>query len=851
MQLIIAEKPSVARDLARVLGVPARGKTHFEGSGRVITWCVGHLVELEEPAAYDPRWKYWRLDTLPMIPERFKLRPAPSTPEQFRAVRSLLRDERFEEVVNACDAGREGELIFRYVYQLAGARLPVRRLWISSLTDEAIRRGFATLRPGADFDRLADAARCRSEADWLVGINATRALTARSRSGAIATEARSVAEGTLYSIGRVQTPTLAMIVARERAIRAFVPRDYWEVRATFATAASERFEAIFTHAGRTRLSTALLANEVLARVRAHAAPSDTAGPRVESVRTRRVKEAPPLLFDLTSLQRAANRRYGLSAQRTLDIAQALYETHKVLTYPRTDARHLSADIAKELPRLFGALRAAPEYAPFAEHLLAHPPPVTKRVFDDAKVSDHHAIIPTGKPLNLDALEHDERRVFDLVARRFLGAFYPDAEFDLSEVSVLVGPGNAAPLARNDTRATSGPEAESEGPEIPLDVLPPPPDRFIARGRVRLVAGWQQVAGIDTGDEKSTEGSTASLPRLVEGERLVGEFASLAKKTQPPHRYTEATLLSAMESAGRSIEDDVIRQAMRDCGLGTPATRAAIIETLLKRGFITRDRKHLLPTSTGEALIDALPVESLRSPELTGAWEARLARIARGEDSRTSFMADIAAYVRSVVDAVRAAPPPAAAPRAPAGAGPVGRCPRCGGEVVELSRAFACATGAKPCGLSIPKVIAGRAVSANLARTLLAQGRTRTLAGFRSREGRRFSAALMLDDNGTVRFDVGRKNSDDVATLTCPACKSAPLMTGQRGWGCSRWREGCGFVVWFEAAGKRITIAQLRELIERGRTRKGKWTPGKGPPVSGRLVLDPNARGGAVRFEPAA
>ena len=355
MELVVAEKPSVARDLARVLGVRPTGKDAFEGRDHVITWCIGHLVELEEPGAYEDAWKPWRLDALPMLPREFRLRASAHAAGHLRAVRALLRDRRFTSAINACDAGREGELIFRYVYQFSGARLPVRRLWISSMTDEAIRRGLAALRPAAQLDALADAARSRSEADWLVGMNATRAVTVRNREGG---------HTSLYSIGRVQTPTLAMIVGREQAIRAFVPRDYWEVRAELATADGKTFGAIWKHGTVTRLGAASLADEIVTRDRAE--PQVT----VESVKAKAVREPPPLLFDLTSLQRTANRRFGFTATRTLELAQALYERHKILTYPRTDSRYLSTDLVGELPALFGALGAVVDYVPFVAPLFA-------------------------------------------------------------------------------------------------------------------------------------------------------------------------------------------------------------------------------------------------------------------------------------------------------------------------------------------------------------------------------------------------------------------------------------------------------------------------------------------------
>ena len=816
MQLVIAEKPSVARDLARVLGIRGAGKHAIDGSGRVITWCIGHLVELEEPAAYDPAWKAWRLDTLPMLPDRFKLRPVASTRDQLRAVRELLRDRRFNEVVNACDAGREGELIFRYVYELAGSRLPIKRLWISSLTDEAIRAGFGRLRPGVELDALAAAARCRSEADWLVGMNATRAVTVSSRAAAPRPRTarpprrgqRGQSDSPLYSIGRVQTPTLAILVRRELEIRQFRPRDYWEVRGLFAPVgapaeASEKVTATWGVAlpdGKTirsRLADRTVAEDIVGRgERAAGGPHSAV---VERLRQKRVREPPPLLFDLTSLQRTANRRFGLSATATLAAAQALYERYKVLTYPRTDSRHLTSDLAKELPKLFGALAALPDYARFAAPLLETPPPRSRRVFDDAKVSDHHAIVPTGKDVRLEDLPRDERRIFDLVARRFLGAFHPDAEFALTDVVIRLGPSDRAPRAPAESRDT---DVGDGADETLVTALPPPPDRYRARGRVRLVAGWQDVAQLGQPGQPVGDGEGGpTLPPLAEGQRLDGKLEILTKQTRPPPRHTEATLLGAMESAGRDISDDELRAAMRDSGLGTPATRAATIETLIRRTFVARDGKNLVPTEMGIGLIDALPEKSLGSPELTGSWEARLARMARGQETRAAFMADISRYVSDVVTAIRG-----------------------GAGVVRASGATA----------TRPKTL-------------------EPVASGSRPKGPRGGAAARAPAAPGARAARPRPTSEGtsaVAKLVCPRCKQGALVAGHRGWGCARWREGCAFVIWFEIAGRRITDAELADLVSKGKTRKRRWRSGEGTEVGGRLVLDLSATrdAGAARLD---
>ena len=818
MELVIAEKPSVARDLARVLGVPRRGEW-FENDRLAVTWCVGHLVELDEPAAYDPAWKPWRFEVLPMLPDRFKLTPAKHAKAQLKIVAQLLKDKRFAGVVNACDAGREGELIFRYVYQYARSKLPVRRLWISSLTDEAIRRGFGGLRPGREYEPLADAARCRSEADWLVGMNATRAMTLRSRR-----------EEGVSSIGRVQTPTLALLVAREREIREFVPRAYWEVQGTFRTADAAPLDALWRHGKQPRLATGELASAIVERCPREA--------RVVDLRAKTVREAPPQLFDLTSLQRTANRRFGWSAARTLEIAQGLYERHKVITYPRTDSRHLSQDVAAELPAVFAALVVLPELGAFAQRLVDQPPKPSRRIVDDAKVSDHHAIIPTGSGLSSSGpqhLERNEARLFELIVRRFLGAFYPDAEIAVTEAWIRAGAGEGKP-----------PAFEAADRETFVEVLPPPPDHYLARGRVRLVAGWQEVAGLTGVEQRKRDDRedepTGSLPALTIGQVLTGAYAAQAKQTTPPPRHSEASLLAAMESAGKSIDDEALREAMKDVGLGTPATRAAIIETLLRRQYIERDKQHLVPTDAGMGLIAALAtarVSSLASPELTGSWEARLARIARGQDSREAFMADIATYVTTVIDALRGAP----ATRPPTGMPPAAKPP---------GRPMRPAAG----HLAEPAAFDADAFAA----VALAAGRDAEEPRDRSQDGaagharepsprdRRASpgeprrdASTSADRRRKPRSQPARRAAS--GPLGCPRCKQGTLIDGQRGWGCSRWREGCRFVIWFETAGRRLTRAQLEALIVSGKTRKAQFCDPRGRKISARLVLDPDSATG--------
>lgn len=801
MELVIAEKPSVARDLARVLGATRRGDGCLEGPSHVVTWCIGHLVELEEPAAYRPEWKRWAMNTLPMLPETFKLRAVKTSASQWKVVRALLKDRRFDDVINACDAGREGELIFRLAYELAASRLPIRRLWISSLTDAAIRAGFAALQPGSRYDALADAARCRSEADWLVGMNATRAFTLRQRAVSDA----------LLSVGRVQTPTLAIVVAREKAIRAFVPRDYWEVLGAFHATDGAPFRARWTWDRRTALDTAELAKSIVARAET---ASKTHGATVEAANTRTQKVPPPLLFDLTSLQRTANGRYGFSAQRTLDLAQSLYERHKLLTYPRTDSRHLSNDIFPTLGGIFSALSSCAPVAAFANRLHDDPPKRSGRVFNDAKVSDHHAIIPTPRAPDLHALDRDEARLYELVARRFLGVFYPDAEFALTTAVVRVGPDDGATPDVPDAPEVKPASDDAQDPQVDRFIakLPPPPDRFVAHGRQCLARGWQEVAGFGDDDESKLQ----MLPVLKKGQRLDGRYAVETKRTKAPRRYTEASLLAAMESAGREIEDEALRAAMKDSGLGTPATRASIIETLLKRAYLTREGKNLVATAMGEGLIDALPVEALRSPELTGNWEARLSAMARGKEQRARFMADITDFVSRAVSELRSA------------------------TLLEGVHA------APPAPRTNHRTSVGaRAPSANTNASAPTRTRTRTRTPTSPSHSPPHTAPTPTRTRAPK--PAARQPGAEVEGLRCPVCGQGAILVGNRAWGCARWKDGCRFVVPFTLGAKPVTDAQLRDLVEKGHSRVASFEV-DGRVQRARLRLDGSATPPTARVE---
>jgi len=623
---VVAEKPSVARDIARVLGAEQRGEGLLRGDGWVVTWAIGHLVALAEPHEIRPEWRAWRQTSLPMIPERWPLVAYEKTRAQFEVVKRVLLDPAVERVICATDAGREGELIFRYIYEAAGATKPVERLWISSLTPDAIRAGLERLRPQRAVDGLADAARGRSRADWLVGMNLSRAYTLSRR---------SASRGELLSVGRVQTPTLAILVERELAIRRFVPEDYCEVSADFR-APGAAAEVPTLHGVWFRPTPRGADAEALERARR--LPGDgeeaeriatrvkTGRARIESVEAQTRRLAPPPLYDLTELQRHANRRFGWSAQKTLEIAQSLYESRKLISYPRTDARHLSHSVAATLPRVVRAIRA-PYESQLAEGTGERP--LGARFVDDAKLSDHHAIIPTGASPENAHLSHDEASLFDLVCRRLLAAWHEDHVYASTSVVTAV---------------------ESDGAE-------PVVDRFASRGSAVLRVGWRALEPDPAPPEVELP------PGLAAGQaQLVVDARPERKRTRPPRRLTEATLLTAMETAGRDLEDRELVDAMRETGLGTPATRASIIETLLARKYVARDGKSLAATDKGVELIEVVHPD-VKSPAMTGTWEARLARIEKGAESLDAFLRDIEKYVIEVVKRVRTEKP-APVPKAP-------------------------------------------------------------------------------------------------------------------------------------------------------------------------------------------
>ena len=800
-QLIITEKPSVAHDIARAIGGFTRHGDYYENGGYVLSSAVGHLLELAVPKEHEVKRGKWSFAHLPVIPPHFELAPIERNESRLNLLLRLIKRKDVTGLINACDAGREGELIFRYIVQHASAKKPIQRLWLQSMTPAAIREGFESLRPDRELLPLADAAKCRSEADWLVGINGTRAMTAFNSK-----------EGGFYltTVGRVQTPTLAILVEREEAIRAFRPRDYWEVHARFGAQAGEYpgrwFDPGFKKDEEAERRAERLWNAADAEAIAAACLGQSG---TVSDETRPATQLSPLLFDLTSLQREANGRFGFSAKTTLALAQALYERHKVLTYPRTDSRALPEDYLGTVKKAMQLLTGAREYAPFAKSVLkmnwVRP---NKRVFDNAKVSDHFAIIPTLQlPKHLNEVEH---KLYDLVVRRFLAVFHPAAEY------------------LQTTRVTQ----VGEHP-------------FKTDGRILQVPGWLAVYG------RSAQEETQNLPAVAAGENVaVLEVNALANQTKPPARYTEATLLSAMEGAGKLVEDDELRAAMEAKGLGTPATRAAVIEGLIQERYVQREGRELKPTWKAFRLLLALHhfgVTEITSPELTGDWEYQLKLMETGKLQRDVFMDHIEQVTRDLVERIKKGDIPDeayATVEAP--------CPKCGGVVQENYRKFQC----QNCDFSLWVVLSGREWAPEEVAELVTKRFVGPLSGFRSRIGKPFSAGLRMTDDYKLEFDFGQARPGEEETApdfsgqesvgACPKCKSRVFEHGvsylcEKAVGPER---SCDFRSGKMILQQPVERAQMQKLLATGRTDLfTRFISRKGRPFKAYLVKTPEGRVG--------
>jgi len=775
-QLIIAEKPSVAQDIARALGGFIKKGEYFESDDYVLSSAIGHLLELAVPEEYEVKRGKWSFTHLPVIPPHFTLNPIERTEERLKLLTRLMKRKDVGGLINACDAGREGELIFRYLVQHANSDKPVRRLWLQSMTQAAIQEGFAHLRTDKEMHALADAARCRSEADWLIGINGTRAMTAFNSQ-----------EGGFHKtpVGRVQTPTLAILVEREERIRAFRPRDYWEVEAEFAAVAGAYrgrwFDEKFSrsddeHAKAERLwdvgKAEALRRKCLGK---HGTVEEESKPTTQ---------LSPLLYDLTSLQREANGRFGFSAKTTLSLAQALYEKHKVLTYPRTDSRYLPEDYigtVKDTLKHFSVTA----YAGFAAQILkggwAHP---NKRIFNNAKVSDHFAIIPTGTvPKHLSEAE---LKLYDLVTKRFLAIFFPAAEY-------------------NVTMRITRVEGEA----------------FKSEGKVLVSAGWLAVYGKEVqGDDENPQ-----LVPIKAKERVwANDVEVKAQQTKPPARFTEATLLTAMESAGKLVEEEELREAMSARGLGTPATRAATIEGLIQEEYVHRNGRELQPTAKAFSLMVALStlgIDELHSPELTGHWEYKLKQMETGDLDRHEFMNHIVEQTRLMVDRIKHGEIPEevfSTLTTP--------CPQCGGVIQENYKKFQC----KKCEYSLWKVVAGRQYEPEEVDELLSRGVVGPLQGFRSKMGRPFAAMIRLNADKLPEFDFGQVGQGEGETETvdfsgqeplgkCPKCGAGIFEHGMA-YVCEKAvgpAKACDFRSGKIILQQPIERAQMNKLLANGRT----------------------------------
>ncbi len=735
--LVIAEKPSVAADIAKALGGFTKHDDVFEREDMVVGSAVGHLLELIAPEKYEVKRGKWSFAHLPVIPPHFDLQPITKSEAKLKTLAKLIKNKEVDRLINACDAGREGELIFRYIVQHTKAKLPIQRLWLQSMTPTSIRESFEHLRTDEDMAPLADAARCRSEADWLVGINGTRAMTAfNSKEGGFF----------LTTVGRVQTPTLAIVVEREEKIRKFVARDFFEIHAIFNAQAGPYKGRWFDPQFKKSDADAELKAERLWQKADAQAIAQTCEGKNASVteESKPSTQMAPALFDLTSLQREANARFGFSARNTLGLAQALYEKHKVLTYPRTDSKALPEDYIATVKQTISSIGEMASFSSFCSEISKNNwVRANKRVFDNTKVSDHFAIIPTGQIPK--SLSEPEQKIFDLVVRRFLAIFYPAAEFLVTT--------RISKIANH---------------------------HFKTEGKILVAPGWLAVYGKDAALEDDT-----SLVAVLANEKPLASPVSVeGLKTKPPARYSEATLLSAMEGAGKFVDDDGLREAMAGKGLGTPATRAAIIEGLLAEKYLIRDGRELIATAKAfqlMTLLRGLDIKELSLPELTGEWEFRLKQIEQGALSREEFMKEIAKMTEHIVSQAKnytntTIPGDYATLKTP--------CPKCGSVVKENYRRFACTS----CDFSISKVPGGRAFELDEVETLISTKAFGPVDGFRSKMGRPFAASLKITADHKLEFDFGNAPkdgelaqeidfSDKTALGACPKCGASVYAHG--------------------------------------------------------------------------
>ncbi|SDH52061.1 DNA topoisomerase III [Nitrosomonas sp. Nm132] len=807
-KLIIAEKPSVAADIARALGNFTKETDYFENDEYVLSSAVGHLLELAVPEDYEVKRGKWSFDHLPVIPPYFDLNPIEKTATRLKLLTKLIKRKDVDTLINACDAGREGELIFRYIIRHAGTKKPIKRLWLQSMTPTAIREAFSKLLDDSEVQSLAEAATSRSESDWLVGINGTRAMTAFNSQ-----------EGGFHktTVGRVQTPTLAILVEREEVIKKFVPKDYWEIHATFSTDNNHYkgkwFDEKFS---KDKENSEARAERIWDQGKADAIKIRCQSkPGIVSEESKPAKETCPLLYDLTSLQRDANSRFGFSAKTTLGLAQTLYEKHKVLTYPRTDSRALPEDYIATVKDTLHSLDKT-QYGVFARQVLDSDwVKLNKRIFNNTKISDHFAIIPTS--LEPKKLNEIETKLYDLVTKRFLAIFYPAAEFLVT------------------TRIT-----RVEG------------EPFKTEGRIMINAGWQTVYGKSLINDNSSDGIV--LPAINADKPVITEeIKVIPNQTRPPARFNESTLLSAMEGAGKLVEDEELRAAMSAKGLGTPATRAAIIEGLVSENYLQRIGRELHPTAKAFSLITllrGLKIPELISPELTGDWEFKLRQIEQGKLKREMFMTKIAEMTKHIVEQAKnhrgkTISGDFAILKVP--------CPKCGGVIHETYKKFQC----QQCDFALWKILAGRQFEVGEMETLISQGEVGPLQGFRSKMGRLFNANIKLTDTFEMKFEFGSNDTEEADAIDfsnqpslgkCPKC-SSPVYEHGLYYVCEKAvgvTHTCNFKTGKIILNRSIEHEQITKLLQTGKTDLlTKFISKKGRPFSAYLVI---GKEGKIEFE---
>ena len=756
MKLILTEKPSVARDIAKVLKIPDKKEGFIQGNGYVVTWALGHLIELCQPDEYNESFKKWDFAMLPIIPDSFKKKIIASSKQQFEVVKHCFEREDIDSIICATDAGREGELIFRLIYEEVECSLPIQRLWISSQTDSAIKDGFSDLKDGKDYAPLFDSARCRSEADWIVGINATRAYSIKFSRG----------HGVM-SVGRVQTPVLKMIVDRYRDHIQFDSKPFYEILVDV-----KHDNGTFQTKWFTKETDRCQDKEKADQIKKEIEIAKTG--IIQSLTKKKINEKAPLLYDLTELQKEANRQFKYSADQTLKCAQALYETHKILSYPRTSSRYLSTDIKPKLPVFLDKVSVLPEFKKHVEVIKDKKFEIAARMIDDKKVTDHHAIIPTDKTPDQSRLSEQEKKIYELVIRRFVAAFYPECEKDHTEIITA--------FDTHNTRAT---------------------------GTIIQKYGWRELYQHEVDETKKSKKKEKELllPIVHENDEVIAKKTTVKKgQTKAPALHTEASILASMETAGKHIDDEELRQAMKHCGLGTPATRAQILEKLINVGYIQREKNKLIPTAKAEYLIDCIKEESLLSPQLTGDWEKKLNDMAAGTYQREAYMEEIKSFTQDVIHNVNESNVIALK----ADQKVYGICPKCQeGKVIETQKSYGCTHWKeKECKFVIWKTIAKKEITEKQVEKLLKDGKTAVIKGFKNKDNNPFNAALELVE-GEVKL-----NFEKESIAPCPTCEIGSVVETAKAYSCDQWREtGCKFVIWKEIAKRKLSKEEVLTLIK--------------------------------------